>query len=322
RLNGEGWFTRRGRPWTRKRVLQVLRNPVYAGDVVYGRRERRVVAAVDGDPLQRRRQTVLARNPEFVIVCRGAHPALVSQADFQRVQSLLASRGTPARRSPIRPFAGGVLACVCGSHISVKYNHAGTAYYACNARINRGPRACKLPFIRAQALEQAVLGRIRQDVEGALQRLSGAGVRWSVPPAPEQASLSPAEIDARIQQELEHLHALHERRWAGRLDEESFERLAERVTRRLAALRRVRGVSASAVRGDDSTVDPATLIPALRSALQDPETGGPRWRAALLRALVREIRILQWDASAVQLQVVYRFRLPASSGKAGSPGGA
>lgn len=90
RLNERGLTTRTGRQWNQATVLRTLRNPTFAGHVVF-----------HGD-----------------VVVRDAHPAIVSPADFEAVQEVL-SRRTRTRRKESPSWADGFVWHACGDRMHV-----------------------------------------------------------------------------------------------------------------------------------------------------------------------------------------------------------
>jgi DNA invertase Pin-like site-specific DNA recombinase len=88
RLTERGRVTAKGKPWTQTAVLRLLRNPVYAGHVPFG-----------GE-----------------IVARDAHPAIVTDAEFAAVQSLIDRRASQ-RRKAAPSWAEGFVWHACGQRM-------------------------------------------------------------------------------------------------------------------------------------------------------------------------------------------------------------
>lgn len=88
RLNERGWTTRNGKPWTQTTVLRLLRNPTYAGHVPFG-----------GE-----------------VVARDAHPAIVSDAEYDQVQATI-DRRSYQRRKAAPSWAEGFVYHACGQRM-------------------------------------------------------------------------------------------------------------------------------------------------------------------------------------------------------------
>ena len=152
RLNQAGSTTRRGGSWSLVTVRDVLRNSAYIG--TYHR---------------------------FGLRIPGTYEPIVDAAAFRAAQDQMRSR-SPARRNPrAEPFPlAGVLYCGhCGQRMIGVVRHRSWSrkgggrgqrayrYYQCQTRINEG--ACAYRTIRADDLEAAVLGRLRElTPEGAV----------------------------------------------------------------------------------------------------------------------------------------------------------
>ena len=152
-LNKEGLFTPGGKPWSITTVLSILRNPVYTGVLIFGKK------------------TEHRKDGELVEAVRveDSHPALISAQDFQAVQALIASR----TRAQIHPktlasnyLLSGLLHCAgCGSTLIGHPAKSGTIhYYWCARRMKCGPEACDGKLLNQQAAEIAVADRLRDTV--------------------------------------------------------------------------------------------------------------------------------------------------------------
>jgi site-specific DNA recombinase len=139
------WLTRKGqtrggRPFTKPRLYELLRNVVYVGQVRYKQE-----------------------------VHPGEHAALVSPGLWQQVQDLLSAHGSAAacagRRSS-GALLGGLLRCQpCGCAMTPAHaaKHGGKRYryYVCTSAQRRGWRTCPSKALPAAAVEGFVLEQLR-----------------------------------------------------------------------------------------------------------------------------------------------------------------
>jgi site-specific DNA recombinase len=124
---GQPFATQQGRTWTIHSVGVVLRNPAYAGWVVYGKTRK---SKVDG---------YFARPEGERVIVRGLHEPLIDQATFDQVQAWLATR--PVFRRPHgerRYLLAGLARCpVCerrlGGNRSGYEGGIGKHVYRCEA---------------------------------------------------------------------------------------------------------------------------------------------------------------------------------------------
>lgn len=148
RLNEEGIKTRRGGRWSMVSIRDILRNRTYLG--TYSR---------------------------FGVKVPDSHPALVSAADFRRVQERLQARQPSMTRRSVQPFllSGLVFCAQCGNRmigVSRRQNwttragesrNATYRYYQCESRTNQN--ACQYNTQRAAELEQRVRDQLAESGE-------------------------------------------------------------------------------------------------------------------------------------------------------------
>ncbi|MCR9197638.1 MAG: recombinase family protein [Planctomycetaceae bacterium] len=157
---------RGGNLFNKQKIIGILRNPVYIGKVCWGESE------VDD-----------------------CHQPLISKEQFNRVQSKIGT-STKRRTNNKKPrgrqyLLSGLLRCSCGAHMVGYSTHGRNKvyfYYQCTRQSHEaGKTSCNAPRIPAKALEEAVIGRIRdigQHVEArekivdrAIECLAGEGDR-------------------------------------------------------------------------------------------------------------------------------------------------
>lgn len=113
--------TRRGgdRPLSRSGFYHILSNPFYHGEC-----------------------------REQGIVYPGAHPPLLSRAEFRQIQERLATKGQPKPKVHVHAFTGLIRCGRCGSAVTAS-RAKGHVYYHCTDRL----RVCSKSGIREEALE-------------------------------------------------------------------------------------------------------------------------------------------------------------------------
>jgi len=151
-LNAAGRRTRRGAFWTCSAVTEILRNPVYTGANVYGRR---------------RKNDFHLRDAQDWTVVDGMRDALVAPETFHAAQSLieLGMEGLAEKRAPQTYSLKGMVRCgKCGSAMcgSSKYKDGKVyRYYRCNGNQHRGRLHCAGMSVCADLLEKAVIEKVR-----------------------------------------------------------------------------------------------------------------------------------------------------------------
>jgi site-specific DNA recombinase len=139
-LNGQGRYTKRGNLWTQRNISRLLRNPVYVGDVVYGRREKHLVLPDDSDPLARKKRAAWVNDPEHLVVCKDGHSGIVTREVFEQAQAVMDKRrplSGPTEHSYL--LTKGLLVCTCGSSMTITYNkrHRTIVAFVKGTRENR-----------------------------------------------------------------------------------------------------------------------------------------------------------------------------------------
>ena len=98
-----------------------------------------------------------------------AFPAIISKAQFRRVNRKLRSRA-PKRSHPRRVgssyLLSGLIKCkACNRALSGQDAKSGKfSYYVCQSVMKRGSGACNAPRLNARRFEELVVGKIRENV--------------------------------------------------------------------------------------------------------------------------------------------------------------
>ena len=147
-LNDEGIANPTGRLWSKNGVHIILRNPVYTGTLVWG---------------------TDSKDKAEPVRVEKAFPAIVSKAQFKRVNRKLRSRA-PRRTHPRRVgssyLLSGLVRCrACNRALSGQDAKSGRfAYYVCQSIMKRGSGACDAPRLNARRFEELVVGKIRENI--------------------------------------------------------------------------------------------------------------------------------------------------------------
>ena len=151
-LNTDGVRTSGGRRWRPQRIYDVIRNPVYCGDIVVGKME----LGIDGKHRP-------GRDP---VLIQDVHPPLVSRELFDQANEVLASRsGSYQQRSwDTSPYllSGLCLCGLCGRHMVGESAKGGKhSYYTCQQYLREGKEACSGVRVSKRRLESFVVARVR-----------------------------------------------------------------------------------------------------------------------------------------------------------------
>lgn len=181
--------------WSMESVRSVIINPIYVGDMVWNRRAQGRFHKISGKTAVSRGSVESGRlgfNPEDEwIIIPNAHEAIIDRADFLRARSMRQDKANRGRgggairgRAKNSPYLlSGLLKCVrCGRNYQGhrvgkgKLNRDSvrirTTYYVCGGYVAKGPSVCEKALFRQDALEEFVIGKVREWVE---RLLSAAG---------------------------------------------------------------------------------------------------------------------------------------------------
>lgn len=174
RMNAAG-LTREGKPWGKNSVAMILKNRSYMGERMFNQLKRKTAEAKPADE----------------VVRVAAHPAIVSQADFEKVQTMMKER-TPHETggTPKSCFAfTGLLRCgICSEPLQIM-NGKGRkgvlySYYACLAHKKGAPRCC-LKNVPARAFDAWMVDELLDKVlttsvvEKVVTDIRANGGRWA-----------------------------------------------------------------------------------------------------------------------------------------------
>lgn len=113
RLDERGYHNRRGDKFSPSSIRDILKNPVYAGYVTWGKRPQ-VKEVHEGRVVKRRGKN----NPDMILV-KGLHPAIVDQALFDTAQTVRSGRAVRPNNLATgglqNPLAG-IVYCKCCGH--------------------------------------------------------------------------------------------------------------------------------------------------------------------------------------------------------------
>jgi site-specific DNA recombinase len=165
---------KRGKAWSRQTVEVILKNPVYLGVPVWGRRQfGKFFRVADGLPTPAETRRTVKSDPAQWIRGEEGHEPLIERKTFDRVQRRLTeNRGN---RSPsgerARPLAG-LLRCGCCKHAMVGRDNKHRSrkdgrlvvlrQYICSGYNTYGASVCGLNTISEEALLNLLLRKLQE----------------------------------------------------------------------------------------------------------------------------------------------------------------
>jgi hypothetical protein len=157
RAYGGAWAGQlRWAPLTHHRVLQVLKNPAYAGAYVHGRHVTRKTIDADGNV---RTVTTEVPRAQWPIVIKDHHPGYLTWEEYLAIEARLAANHTGGGGRPVREgtaLCQGIIICGgCGGPMAANYHGDDRASYECHShRDGKKTPGCR--SITAHAVDDAV----------------------------------------------------------------------------------------------------------------------------------------------------------------------
>lgn len=273
----------------------ILRNPIWTGwRVIDQKRDSSPAGKYAGNNGRQTDRRKIKRAPEDVIRVRVIDPPLITQAEFEAVQSIMDHKHRRHWRS--RPgyehrfiYRGFLTCSECGETIHTAF--ARRDYYACAGR--RRDHKCHTKYMRREKLETVL------DDLFANHLLDPAFIARCV--AELRRRVEQGGSAARIQRLTSQITALHNKR--NRVIEVFIDGLISREEHdnRLRAIDRDVQMSRDALmRETPATLDAEAIIKAL-SPLAEWEFWSPEQRRKVLSTVVTEIRVADYKVEGLSL---------------------
>lgn len=147
--------------WIPGTVIAMLKNSCYVGDIVYARREKKLVTD---------KREIIKPKEEWIVV-KDVHEALVSREIFDAVQEKINENGSRicdwSLRMPNKennPMLGHVFCADCGRPMNLKHKKGTTPNYTCSGYVKNG--SCDdRHYINADELQNAVFQVIHTQIK-------------------------------------------------------------------------------------------------------------------------------------------------------------
>lgn len=215
--------------WSANSVLRILKNPVYIGVLTQGK---------ETTPSYKVRKRITKPEDEWAVI-PDSHEPIVRREDFETVQKVLT---LDTRRSPddsnVRLFSGMVFCGECGASMVRKTVPSGNkkyVYYVCSA--HKQDKSCSSHGIRDKALEEVVLGTVRQYIRDVIDLDDLLSMTDTAPLRTAEAQKVQRQLDKK-RSEHERLQkllmSLYENLADGIIDRDEYARLKQNYSGRAA----------------------------------------------------------------------------------------
>lgn len=270
RINALGARPHRSAQFTRNSVAHILRNPTFAGKIVWDQKTH-IRKGARGNP---RHITIYNPREKWTIV-DGIHPAIIDQETYDKVQAIMAGRYRPSRNDgTIRsPLAGLVRCTHCGGHMQ-RATMKGGVYLLCPRPGCCGSTPFELVERRVLAYLRDILARLEVDRQPPGRRDDSA-LEAALAAVKKERSAAEAQ-KTRLYELLE----------LGEYDIPTFRARMAAVKDKLAILERLQREAEDALQ---AAADPSALAERVRAVLDAYDAADAPGRNALLHSVIDTI---------------------------------
>lgn len=201
-------------PLTATRAVKLIRNPLYAGMYVYGRRQTVQKAGMDGDRVVLSTKIIEASPEDWIVVIPGSHEPYITEEQYR--ENLLRLRANQFKRcltsvGVARPGAAllqGIVRCgVCGMKMAVHYQGKNNApSYQCFG-VNRLVRSRSCTSVSGVKVDPAVTQYLLRTLAPAQAEASFGTIEQIEADLRREVDLAKSRVDEAERQaaEAEHL---------------------------------------------------------------------------------------------------------------------
>ena len=269
--------------WPAATISGMLHNLHYAGTIIW---------STDTD------------DDDGPVICPDAHPGIVTQEEFDKVQHLLAARHhkpkEPSKDNNPRELGSsyllsGIISCrLCGAKIQPIPAKSGQyAYYTCKTRLTLGKKVCDCPTQNSTDFEKIFMEKIREEIlvdsniNQTIEQVRADTTRFSVDYAAKMADLD---------KKLEQVGRRQDRALlAFEMDTITQEKYLERMNAHKEDRERLEQdkADAEAIMGEDAMIltDPKSVRDHATQLREFLETVEPSEWKPIIRTFVRNVSI-------------------------------
>ncbi len=302
RLNAEGIPGPAGGKWWATTVTALLRNPVYAGMVVYGRRNL-PPSSPGGIGRHDASGSVIAQVEDAV-------PAIVSEETFEKVHALLGQRQTSKPKNSNRAsgeyLLTSIAVCKCGGPLGAVKDRYGNVYYRCQRKQQGAGCWAGAVAFRGKPVEDRIVSALRERFGGGRKSEALEILRERFASDSRRRELEEAirSTEKRKQEVLADLARLRRQARQGELKASTYEEFKADAEAEMADLEeRLRDLQIQhAATGQNRAI--LEQMERILQTLDEWDVLTPAKRKELLRALTTKITVFyQGRAKDIDLQV-------------------
>ena len=302
--NSDYW--RKPFDWHATSVRVILNNPVYLGNVVFGRTKTK--GFFD-------KQRIEADESEW-IVKEHTHEAIITRELWDTVHQMMKARRRENSTGTVQPFAGLVKCADCGSSLNVSYDKKKGRYngFTCWVYKNYGKERCTSHAIGWVTLNQLVLEDIRRNAYEAktaasdyMQMLVDAKTEKQRAEI-DRCKRELKKADKRIEELTKILNKLYEDVALEKISEERYQAMAPKYEQEQSELRGQRErLSAEIARNDEIYDNIQQFLPLIWKYTNVQELTPHILNELIEKIVVHEKEIGEDGVKTQQVDIYYKF---------------
>lgn len=302
--NSDYW--RKPFDWHATSVRVILNNPVYLGNVVFGRTKTK--GFFD-------KQRIEADESEW-IVKENTHEAIITRELWDTVHQMMKARRRENSTGTVQPFAGLVKCADCGSSLNVSYDKKKGRYngFTCWVYKNYGKERCTSHAIGWVTLNQLVLEDIRRNAYEAKTAASEyMQMLVDVKTEKQKAEIDRCKrelkkADKRIEELTKILNKLYEDVALEKISEERYQAMAPKYEQEQSELRGQREkLSAEIARNDEIYDNIQQFLPLIWKYTNAQELTPHILNELIEKIVVHEKEIGEDGVKTQQVDIYYKF---------------
>ena len=302
----EGQAEEKRYAWSICQVQSILRDETYIGNSVHNKRAN----------VSFKCKKLIHRPKEEWFTVENTHEAIISKADFDRVQKQIASRRRQRKNGTTQIFAGLVKCADCGWSMSYGLHKGGKApfsYFQCT-KYGQGLHQCTIHYVRYDVLYAYVLSRLQywinavhQDEQAILDRLSKSTMTEQAA-ASKRAAQEKRRAEKRLT-ELDNLLAkIYEDRVNEKITERNFSMLSQKYQQEQGKLeKKIEALTAQLASTKEQEDGINKWVELIKQFSSPTELTADMLNTLIEKILVHEATKDEDGNRVQEIEIVYRF---------------
>lgn len=292
--------------WHVTSIRAILNNPVYLGQVVFGRSKTK--GFFD--------KTRIAVPEKEWIVVPNTHEPLVSQELWDTVHQIMKGRRRENRSGEVQPFAGLVKCADCGSSLNVSYDYKKGRYtgFSCWVYKNYGKQRCTSHAIGWVTLNELVKADIHRNARAAMAapeeyvdmliNMKEQKQQNDV----ERCKRTLKQVDKRLAELTKILNKLYEDAALGKISEQRYEAMAPAYEQEQRSLSETRAqLERDIFRSREAYENIEKFLELIRKYTDVEELNAYILNELIEKIVVHEKMIHEDGSKSQQIDIYYKF---------------